>query len=227
MDPQTLIALWGAALSTVLAIYQIIQRHQDRPHLIVSADIIYIPLDEAEADDAKGTPVRTRRGNDDLLEEMLVTLTIANRGRRSIQVSAVVVEHLGQDRLSIHEIVPSPLPTNVEPLTSVEVSIQKEFIDNGRCLTFLGFVDALGRRHAADDASSGRVCEICWNAPSRRAVFQRRDDPTQKVVAFQMKDKATIKQRPLKGTRKKPRVIVEGGHDALMEAANDRVTRGS
>jgi hypothetical protein len=124
------IALWGAFLSTVLAILQIVNHLRDQPRLVVTAEVRYGTLSESEADTARGTPVQVQRGHDVLLEEMLVELKIVNRGRRPIQIVAVVVEDLvmasdddephddpaaRRPFVHVHEVVPAPLPTMIDP----------------------------------------------------------------------------------------------------------------
>jgi hypothetical protein len=146
---------------------------------------------------SRGTPVVVKRGDDDLLEQVLISITVRNRGGRAIQISSVLVETLANDSLQAYEIVPSALPQTIDPEGSVVVTIQKEFLDDSHVVTFLGVLDALGRRHAVEVMMARNLIEASWALPTRVATYRRRDDPNKEVRAFQTKDRFSMSRRPV------------------------------
>jgi hypothetical protein len=207
MDAGTIVGIYGAALSSMLAGYQVITQIRDRPRLKVTADFRFQPLKESQKDAAVGTPTNIRRGRDVHLEEVLVVFTISNEGGAALQIFGVVVESLTKDLISISEITQSPLPHVLEPRTSIRVPIQKEFIDQNPAITFLGIVDALGRRHGIPRERARDLIFRSWSLPTRVAVYQRRDDPDEKVRAFQARTPASISSRPIEPGRHSPKIL--------------------
>jgi len=210
MDAKGWIALWGAVLSTALAILQFVNWRRDRPKVSVHAKMRFSPISDVEDPNIRGTPCMVERGADTLPEEMLVEFQIVNGGGKALQVSAIVVESIAGDHIDINEITPDPLPVILEPLTSIITTIQKETIDMGSSITFIGVVDALGRRYGLEEQACKALVSRSWAAPTRVGWFRRKDDLSAPLVrAFRMVDRSVISTRPLKQGRWKPdRVIV-------------------
>jgi len=190
-------AAWGAAVATVTAVVNLLVALRQRPSIQVRASLVFGSVSEEEAAEAKGTIVESEHGPQDVLLEF----QIANRGRRALEIVAVVVEGTNETATGyakVVEIRPEPLPIVLEPLTSVRPSIQKEFLDITPRLEFLGVVDALGNRHAAVEADVRRLLRSNADLPSNVGSFRSRADPdAAPVKAFQMQAPVTITNRPL------------------------------
>src|SRR6266542_2493417 len=118
-------------------------------------------------ENAKGTPVWVKRGHDTLLEEILISMTVTNEGERALQIVSVVIETLEERFITVREVTPPQLPHVLDPRTSVSFAVQKELIDDSVAITFIGVVDALGRRHGLDRQQTQRPVEESWNLPTR------------------------------------------------------------
>jgi hypothetical protein len=134
------IALYGAVVATAVAVFGGWARYRDRPAVRVSGSLIRNSASPSQADDLRGTLHEVERGNVRLCEEVLVGVHVLNSGRRAVQVTAALIETKDANKIGVMEVVPEPLPTLVEPLTSVDITFQKEFIDNTSAVTFIGVV---------------------------------------------------------------------------------------
>lgn len=204
LDTKTALAVYAAGLSTTTALVGFARMIRDRPSVAVHAAFAFASLsqDAEAAATTRGTLVEMHEQG--LMYECTVTLRIVNRGRRAVEVVAVLVEGLSyadSPTISAHEIRPQGLPAVLEPLSSIETTIQKEHFDQNHLLLFLGVVDALGHRHAADDDDVRKMLETNQTLPTSIAVFQRRDDPAKKVTAWSTKDATALTTRPLPSTR--------------------------
>ncbi|MBF6173425.1 hypothetical protein [Nocardia blacklockiae] len=196
MTPAVWIALYGGILSTFLAVLQFASWSRARPKLSVGLSFLY-----ESNDDSKGTPVRVRRGEDIFDDHVLLKFTIRNSGSQGIQVVAIVIEDTNTF-VSISEIVSNPLATVVEPMTSIEVTVQKEFLDMCTSPTFIGIVDGLGRRHSVPRSQAEEVIKKSWSMPTRAQQYRRRDNPEAPPVwAFQSQDSARMASRPVVTSR--------------------------
>ncbi len=155
-------------------------------------------------ENAKGTPVWVKRGHDTLLEEILISMTVTNEGERALQIVSVVIETLEERFITVREVTPPQLPHVLDPRTSVSFAVQKELIDDSVAITFIGVVDALGRRHGLDRQQTQRPVEESWNLPTRVGVYRRKDDPEKMVRAFAAKDRTSINQRVIDTLNRKP-----------------------
>jgi hypothetical protein len=201
LDANGVIAIYGAAVATAVAISSAVARYRDRPAIQVTGGLVRHTVDPSEAEGLRGTIHEVERGGVRLHEEVLVQLNVVNNGRRAVQITAVVVESAAKNHLNIHEIVPAPLPALVEPLTSIELTFQKEVIDAGDAIMFIGVVDALGRKHGLARDQAAPLIEQIWALPTRATWYYRRDAPVTEppVLAFQMTDAARISRRQARG----------------------------
>jgi hypothetical protein len=94
---QALLGLWGASLATALWIIQLIKHFMDKPRILVNADLSFRSTDR-EAD-IKGTLVETDHGPN----EILLSVTAANHGRRALQITACLIEYVNG---SLQQVIP-------------------------------------------------------------------------------------------------------------------------
>lgn len=207
MSAEVVLSIYGAVLATALALAQLGSWWSRRVKLEIVTGVEHRPISEDERETVRGTPMQVARGNDLLWEEMLIAVEIRNTGGTRVQVVAIVVESVESGIVSTVQIVPSPLPSVLEPGTRVECSIQKEFLDLASGIVFFGVVDALGRRFAPAKDACVRTILTSWDTPSRVARFRRRgDDASEPVSAFQARDRAQMSSpRP---ARRRERAIV-------------------
>lgn len=205
---ETFLAIYGAALATAIAVAQGINFIRKRTRVGVSTALRWTVLDESQRDSARGTPVLTRHGRDDILQEALIQLSPRNEGGVPVQIVAVVIESLSvEGDLVVSQFSPEPLPHVLEPGTRIEITIQKEPLDMLDNLTFFGVSDALGRRYSSDALEVQKVVLQSWSLPTRVAKFVRRDDPTAPpVLAYQNREKNALIQTTRAGKGTKPLV---------------------
>jgi hypothetical protein len=207
LDTATIISIYGASLSTLLGATQVVAWARNRPRIKVDARISYAPLNKSDVKGAKGTPVYVQHGDDILLEQAIVNITVVNEGALALQISAILIEELNDRIVSTKEIIAKPLPHALEPRTSITISFQKEFIDEASSITFIGVVDALGRRHAPPRERALMLIEQSWGLPTRLRKYQRRDDHTKTVFAFQARDPANLSSDKLDAGQRIPSPI--------------------
>lgn len=205
------IALYGAVVATGVAAFQVVAHFRDNPRITVTASFSCSAASEARQSTTRGTLRRVERGGVVLTEEMLISFNVVNRGRRAVQISSVYCEELQVSAFRTFELTPAPLPVTLEPLSSVEMSIQKEVIDMVDSVSSMGVIDALGRRHeiSADDLIG--IARVSWNTPTRVSWYRRRDSlEVPSVRAFQMQDNARLHSRAAHTGRisRIPRAIV-------------------
>lgn len=201
MDPsiQLILAIWGAVLSTVLAIMNVAKEYRQRPKILIDATMSFRPCSEDE--DTHGVKVKVQRGHDVLLEEALVEFTVRNAGLQPIQISAVYVKV----ESTITQVVPSGLPVVLQPNTSVTVKIQPELIAPLKLdekmpkadnllpveVVSIGVYDALGKKHPIKKESLSKLVTSCRELPLRIGVFKHKETGNL-VTAFQSKDQMML-----------------------------------
>ncbi|MFD4325668.1 hypothetical protein ACFWQC_13605 [Nocardioides sp. NPDC058538] len=214
MEAADAIALYGAALASVLAVSQGASAWRQRTRIEVRAHFEY------EVHNTSGTPVLVERGDDTRMERVAVRFTIRNLGGKPVQVSGVLIESLDSSKMTLHthRITPMGIPIVLDPGTEAETVIQKEQIDLLDSCTFLGIVDGTGRRHGVPSDQAAEIVKQSWSLPTRVGVFQRRDDPAKRVVAFRATDPARLTtrvavrslwRRPAKLIAARPRTVLE------------------
>lgn len=213
MESADWIALYGAVVATAVAVFQAATHFRDNPRITVGAAFTYCSasLDEQQPA-ARGTLRHVERNGVRLAEEMFISFTVINHGRRAVQISSIHCEELREAKLRTFELTPAPLPVTLEPLSSIEVNIQKEVVDMLDNLTSMGAVDALGRRHKVSTNDAVEIARVSWNSPTRVSWYRRRDAPEQPPVrAFQLQDQARLHSRPARPSRfsRTPTVIVK------------------
>ncbi len=191
---DTAIAIYGAALATLIAIGQGLAAVRHRARVGVSVGFTFTALDESNRESAHGTPLQFDRGGESSWEEALLRLTIRNEGGVPIQVVAVVIESLKQDgELNISQFAPEPLPHVLEPGTRIEITMQKEPIDMLDNVAFFGVTDALGRRYAPKVEEVRGAVRQSWDLPTRVRKYSRRDDPAAPpILAYQNRERESL-----------------------------------
>lgn len=211
MDSASPVALWvgvwGAVLSTTLAAIQLANWKANRPRLKVACRWEAGTVEDPAGADI-GTPVKVQRGRDILDEVHFLRMEVSNSGDKGIQISSVTLESFENGIIGVAEIVPSVLPTVLEPRAAITLTVQKGFIDCVSRVTFFGVSDALGVRHAASEESIRSVVRTSWEMPTAVQWFARRDDPAIVISAFQAKQRSRLSSRELQKREKKPHVII-------------------
>lgn len=200
MQTADVVAVYGAALSTALALSHGVGAWRGRARLALAVEFFktagHVPY---------GTPVRVGRRDDVHDESVAVQLTIRNVGGVPVQVLGLVIETTDFNagtRLT-YQVTPAEFPVVLEPGTTVEGILQKEHFDMLEECTFMGIVDGMARRHCIPRKEAARFLTECWRLPTRVNVFQRRDDPRNQVAAFQAAEPARLTTRRVSGWRKK------------------------
>lgn len=200
IDTDTAVAVYAAALSTTTAVVGLGRMLRDRPRLEVHTQLV---TTTSSGESARGTLIELHEPG--LLYECVVAVDVINKGRRAIEVVGVLAEGIAAPdatRVTALEIRPTNLPAVLEPLARIETTIQKEHLDGHEILVFFGVVDALGRRHSAADDDVKRLLVQNQSLPTNLRVYQRRDDPSKKVVAWQSADKTVMSTRGVPTSRR-------------------------
>lgn len=200
MQTADVVALYGAMLSTTLALTQGISAWRGRTKLAVTVEFVH-----SAGPSKYGTPVQVKRDKDILDESVAAQLTIRNLGGVPVQALGVVVESTDyESALRVtYQIAPEGFPVVLEPGTTVEGVLQKEHFDMSEECTFIGLVDGTGRRHGVPRKDAARFLTECWRLPTRVNVFRRHDDPSEQVTAFQSAQQARLTTRRVSGRRKR------------------------
>jgi hypothetical protein len=170
-------SLWGAGLSTILALFQIKNLVRDKPVIKTDATLAFRSVSDSEPE--YGTRQITPQGT----TEIVVSFEISNHGRRSIQIVAVFIEgRQGQ----LNQVESRNLPVVVEPGCQITTIIQKEWLDDPEMIR-VGVFDALGKRHALRSSIASELFADCRSLPSNRRLLT---EPP--LWVWQVRDKATL-----------------------------------
>lgn len=123
MESADWIALYGAIVATAVAIFQAATYFWDNPRITVTGNFSYSASSGEQQPTIRGTLRHVERDGVRSAEEMLISFTVMNRGRRAVQISSIHCEDLHDATLRTFELTPAPLPVTLEPLSSIEVHI--------------------------------------------------------------------------------------------------------
>lgn len=181
------LSLWGAFISTILGIIRLIEFFRNKIKILVRAQLVFNPINEDE--ECKGTKVNIERAG---LKEILLEVEVINSGRRAIQITSIVIE----DNLTtnVTQVLPEKFPVLLDPLTSVKVEIQKEWIDKTD-VKFFGVIDALGKKHGIKTDSLKSLLAETNKYPSNKKKYVSKTNSKEIVEAFQVHDKSVITTR--------------------------------
>lgn len=168
------IAIWGAILSTILAGLKVYNLIRDKGDIRVHAAVY-----------RRDSPDEPERKFDNT-----VGVTIANHGRRAVQVLGVFFIDRWNGKYNASQIIPDGFPIVLQPETAIEAEVQIQWLHYRKPVIWFGVVDALGRLYGLIDEELEGLLRQAEEAPSTVVWFQRKDDPGKKVMAFQPKDKA-------------------------------------
>lgn len=199
MEITLLLSLWGAALSTVLAVLAIVDRTRARPIIRTHAKIQISNVRER----SKFTTAsfKTGRYDDSVVQEIFVEFRAENHGNKPLSLQHVYIED-GNGNLNY--ITPEGLPLILEGQSSSKFDIQKEYFDAIDIPTRqrvigdvieIGFVDALDRRYPVSKKELDLILRESLSLPTTRAVYVRKEYPEDLVVAFQGVHEAILTRR--------------------------------
>lgn len=223
MDTADAVAIYGAGLSTAIALTQGVSAWRRSTKVSVSAEMAY-----STGNSPYGTPIAVQRGNDVVEETATINFTIRNLGGNPVQVLGLLLETLvkSSQTLQTREVTPSGLPIVLEPGTTIQADLQKEHLDLLESCTFIGVVDGSGRRHRVNPERAAALLRECWRLPTRVDVYHRRDDPEDRVVAFSLGDSAKLTSRPAtRPFRGRPSVLAERSRPLIEALMNDEQPR--
>lgn len=196
---ELFLAIWGAVISTVLAIIAIIKELQQRPKLKIEAELLLRSCQEDE--ETHGVKISVKRGDDILFEEAVVMFTIRNIGLKSIQVNAIFVETENE----VTQIIPTNFPATLESNTSIASEVQPEWFVPSKLsenkkhkeklkpekVISIGIFDALGNKRIIAQEMADKLLTSCKKLPLRIGVFKHKRTGNL-VSAFQVKDKSIL-----------------------------------
>jgi hypothetical protein len=195
-----LLSLWGAALSTLLAILTLFDRTRARPIIRAHARI--------QLRNASDSPrfmtalVKTGPYDDEFLKEIYAEFRVENHGTKPLSLHHIYVEEGEQGNLVY--ISPPGLPLVLEGESSATFEIQKEHFDAIDIPTTqrikskvneIGFVDALDRRYPVPKKELSELLDESFDLPTTRKLYARKDNEERKVVAFQTIHNSIIMRR--------------------------------
>jgi hypothetical protein len=192
---QTILAIYGAALSTFLAALTWVKFVKEKPRISVKATPIFFSATEHA--DTHGVLVNVQRGDDTVLEEADIEFRVRNAGSQACQINSVFVETTEW----IHQITPIGLPIVLPPNTGCAVRIQPEYFAPKNISTdgklsdmgvlSAGVIDVLERKHLLSGKNLRIVTSQCQELPLRTAAYRHKESG-RFVTAFQVKDAATL-----------------------------------
>ena len=199
------LAIWGGALSSLLAVREVLVWRRDRAIVDVTAEIVTVSVPADTSDrDPRCVVVKDERG---LERGLIVGLTAVNRGHRPIQILRAYFD----DGKSEHQVTARGLPAVLEPGTRVELQLQPEWVaTHGNALAAMGLLDGLGRKHAVVAETRDSIFRSIGMVETRVTRYRRKEgaDPRMDdgVTAFQAFDPSvlirhTTGRRPLRRSR--------------------------
>jgi hypothetical protein len=194
-----LLGIYGAVLSTCLAILTIAKFLREKPRISVEA--IPVSIAASEGQDTHGVLMRVKHGGEILWEEADIEIRVRNSGAQACQISDVFIETASM----IHQVRPKGLPVVLDPNMSYSVRVQPEYFapkdlktEGGLAnvpVEAVGVLDGLGKKHPIPAANLTMIVNRCAALPIRTAVYKNK--VTGKLVsAFQVKDAATLVSKP-------------------------------
>jgi hypothetical protein len=182
MTIELILALWGAVISTILAIIKIISFVNDRPRIKVSVDFSFSTY--KEGNEIRGTLMEDeKRGT----LEILLNFTVINSGKKPIQITGIIIKY---NNSKYCQVIPRNFPVVLDPLSSIEAEIQKEWIDK-EDVVFIGVVDALGRKYPIKKDNLNNILVQSASLPSNKKMYRNKKSG-EIVYAFKINDNGKL-----------------------------------
>jgi hypothetical protein len=188
------LAVWGAVLSTVLALRQVIVWWRDRPMITVDVRLSRVALGlDPEDRDPRSVVVTNEKS---LQEGVSLAVGVVNHGERATQVVSVVFEGSRAET----QVVAVGLPAVLEPETRLDLRVQPEWVAmQGDDLRAVGVLDALGRKHTVSTAELRELVATVDALPTRVRRYKRKEDTDPRldaeITAFQAHDRYVLIRR--------------------------------
>ncbi|MCR3759055.1 hypothetical protein KYB31_08635 [Clostridium felsineum] len=164
---------------------KIIVSRKAKTSLTVFADIAQnIVLEETET---KGTRVLDDYGR---RYELLINVKVKNSGDNGFEITSIFIE-IEFENGAIYEvkIMPDTLPKVVEEGESIDISIQKEWIDYENVNSF-GVIDSKGRHYYLPKEKLDKLWIASNELPSTKDSGRIESDPSNVIEAFEARDKS-------------------------------------
>lgn len=192
---ELILGIYGAILSTCLAILTIAKFLRERPK--ISVDARPVSMTASKGEDTHGVLVQVTHGHDTLWEEHDIEICVRNSGAQACQISDVFVE----TPTVVHQVRPTGLPVVLDPNMSHSVRVQPEYFAPKRLslegslenetVQAVGILDGLGKKHAISPDNLVALIDKCTTLPVRTSVYRHKQTGN-KVVAFQVRDPSTM-----------------------------------
>ena len=190
-----IVSVYGALLSTALALVTVVRFLRERPRISVKASTISVPA--TPESDTHGVLLLVKETHGTFWKEVNVQVRVHNSGAQQCQIAEVFVETARE----IHFVRPLGLPVILQPNTGVTVEIQPEYmvqkvantvgtIRSERVLA-LGVVDAIGKMHRVRRKNLQDLASRCEDLPMR-TVLTKHAGTGDTLVGFQVKDDGHI-----------------------------------
>lgn len=193
------LSLWGAILSTLLAIATLASALRARPIVKVAAK-----LSEKEASD-NPTFVSVEKPvgpyGDIRSVEIFVEFLVRNAGEKDIWLNGIFVE----TDLHVNIVRPTGLPQVLLARTSLEIEVQKELFDSidlttgarkPAAVVSTGVIDSLGKRYPIPGSDLACLLKACLDAPTTMSLFKRKDGRGGPVMAYQVVHDGKLIRKP-------------------------------
>ena len=199
MTVTMIVSVWGASLSTILAMLTFFDRTRARP--IVRTFVFLTSRRALEKPEFITALVRINPREDwEERREFYVEFRAENHGTKPISLHHIYID----TPKNLFYVTPEGLPVVLEAQSRAVIMVQKEFFDDMDISTLerrspaileIGFVDGLDRRYAVPRRQLGNLLARSLELPTGQAVYKRKDDSGSKVLAFQFQHPAVVQPR--------------------------------
>lgn len=199
LTPEFLLSLWGAVLSTLLALGALANAMRARPILSVKAQI----SEKSASDEPQFIVFEKPAGpyGETYPVEICAQFTVTNSGEKDIWLNAVFVETASHVKL----VRPNGLPQVILARSFLEIEVQKELFDDIDLtleerkmseVVAAGVIDALGKRHSISKSNLSSLLKDSFEAPTSMSVYRRKGAPSERFLAYQVcHDMKTLRKK--------------------------------
>lgn len=174
-----------AAIAVVFLGVKFINKRKDKLSILLDAGIIYEKLGDRE--NVKGT---VAVDNFDIRHEMLLNVRVTNNGEKDFEVSHIFMEVELENGVCYEvRVTPEELPEVVEEFSSIEIKIQKEWLDYENVNSF-GVIDSKGKYYYLPKKQLDELWKESNDLPSYKDRDCDRNDPNKIMKSFKANDKS-------------------------------------